>query len=327
MIVAPHQPSVHPGHSAISVRPVLEAIDVHRRYRNGRGVGPVTVRIGSGERVALMGPNGAGKTTLLLLLATALRPRPGLIRWYGTSVPRRARRLIGTAPDVVVEEGALTARQSTYFWCRQWMSHAEVNGLVDDALHQFGLSGVADDAVASFSFGMRRRLALAQALVHRPRLALLDEPTAGLDPDGVDALAGALRGRAQQGHATVIASNDCAFVAAACDRVLFLDGGLLVQDAAPEALLAGVGRSRVAELEVTGVCHLDALRRVSGVGSVQREDGAVRVELLEERALAAVVVAADAGGGLRGVRLHTPDLGDAFRALTGRPLVDGSAPP
>ena len=310
-----------PQTARLTVRSVLDAVDVERRYRNGRGVGPMTLHVTCGERVAVMGPNGAGKTTLLRILATGVRPRRGVVRWYGTTSPRRARRLLGFAPDVIVEEGALSARQSTYFWCRQWMSSVEAGGFVDDALTQFGLHDVADEPVSSFSFGMRRRLGLAQALVHRPRLALLDEPTAGLDPEGVDSLIEALRERAQRGHPTIIATNDCDFVGAACDRVLFLDDGALVWDAAPSELLQWLGSRRVAELEVPPQFSTDALQAIDGVGDISREDGIVRLELLDDRALADVVTVADgSAGGLHGLRLHTPDLGDAFRNLTGRSL-------
>ena len=313
--------------ASLSVRPVIEAIDVERRFRNGRGVGPITVRVQSGERLALMGPNGAGKTTLLDMLATAARPRAGAVLWYGMRSPHRARRLIGTAPDVVTEEGALTARQSTYFWCRQWMPRRTTPGLVDDALRQFGLTAVADDPVASFSFGMRRRLALAQALVHRPRLALLDEPTAGLDPEGVEALGHALRNRAESGDATIVASNDCDFVAAACDRVAFLDSGLLLTDATPKALLSTAGSARVAELELRDRSRVDELRRIPGVAGVDASNGVLRVEMRDESALPAIVSVADGDGGeLVSLRLHTPDLADAFRVLTGHGL-DSDADP
>ncbi|MBV8529354.1 MAG: ABC transporter ATP-binding protein [Candidatus Dormibacteraeota bacterium] len=326
-MLAPSQRETRTGSASLSVRPVMEAVDVERRFRNGRGVGPVTISVQSGERVALMGPNGAGKTTLLDVLATAARPRAGSVRWYGMTSPRKARRLIGTAADVVTEDGALTARQSTYFWCRQWMPHDLTGGLVDEALRQFGLAGVADDPVASFSFGMRRRLALGQALVHRPRLALLDEPTAGLDPDGVTALTRVMKERTRQGRATIVASNDCEFVAAACDRVVFLDAGVLLTDATPKALLAHVGSARVVELEMNDRSRLRELRRIPGVAAVVESSGLVTVEMRDERALPAIVSAADGdGGGLVSLRLHTPDLADAFRVLTGRGL-DGEASP
>ncbi|MBV9101537.1 MAG: ABC transporter ATP-binding protein [Candidatus Dormibacteraeota bacterium] len=300
----------------------VEARAVQRRYRNGRGVGPVSLRVEAGECVALMGPNGAGKTTLLRLLATAATPQRGHVTWNGRASSRAARRDIGFAADVVAEEGALTARQATHFWCGQWVRSAAVPQLVSAALDAVSLLDVADEPVSAFSFGMRRRLAIAQALAHRPRIALLDEPTAGLDPDGAQALQRLLDARAADGDITLVASNDCSFVAAACSRVVFLDAGELVRDARPAELLAEVGGARRARLDVSESFDATALQRIPGVGDVVRDDGAVEVELLHHGALAAVVAAADDGNGrLRGLRLHSPDLSDSFRMLTGRSLA------
>ncbi len=295
---------------------------VTRRHRNGRGVGPVDVHLADGECVALMGPNGAGKTTLLRIVATADAAHSGDVLWYRHASLRRARQWIGYAPDTIVEEGTLTARQATHFWCSQWTPRENVEARVTDALRRFGLGDVADERVAGFSFGMRRRLGLAQAVAHEPPLLLLDEPTAGLDPEGVDALSSVLRDRAGRACTTLIASNDCAFVAATCDRVIFLDDGRVLRDAAPSTLLGEVGAGRRADLELGGVVDTRLLRGIAGVGAVERVDGVVSVELLDDAALIAVVAAADAPAGtLRAVRLHAPDLGDSFRHLTGRDLV------
>ena len=111
----------------LEVEPTLDLSGVEHRFHNGRGVGPVDLRITAGERTALMGANGAGKTTLLRgMLATATRPRHGTIRWRGSAVPRRARKWIGFAADAALDDPGLTGRQSTYFWCRQWTSASHV---------------------------------------------------------------------------------------------------------------------------------------------------------------------------------------------------------
>jgi ABC-2 type transport system ATP-binding protein len=296
---------------------IVDAREVSLRYRNGRGVGPLTLRLENAACVAIMGPNGAGKSTLLRLLATADRPRAGRIMWNGSSSLTEARRELGYAPDIAVEEGSLTARQATHFWCSQW-SQDDVAQCVSAALDTFELLAYADEPVSSLSFGMRRRLCLAQALAHQPRLALLDEPTAGLDPAGVDALRQLMWSR-RENACTVVASNDPEFVASSCDRVLFLLDGRVVRDASPDDLLAEVGESRRAELEVVGHLDLTSLRRIRGVGDVQRDDGVVSVELLDDAALGRVVMTADDGNGrLRSVRIHSPDLNDSFRHLTGR---------
>ncbi len=307
---------------------MLEASRVEHRFRNGRGVGPVDLRLMAGERTALMGANGAGKTTLLRILATVTRPRRGEVEWCGTTIPRAARRLIGFAGDAAPDDPGLTGRQSTYFWCRQWASGPAVHDAVANTLQQLGLAHVADEPIAGYSFGMRRRLALAQALAHEPRVALLDEPTAGLDAEGLEALHAELVTRAHRGDATLVASNDCTFVASSCGRVIFLNDGQVVADAAPAALLASLGDARRVEMTIAEDTHALAgdLQAIAGVANVAISAGLVTLDLEEDSALGAVVRVVDAWpGGLRALRIQRPDLSDVFRHLTGADLDNEGA--
>jgi ABC-2 type transport system ATP-binding protein len=301
---------------------VLVAEGVERRHRGGRGVGPVDLRVGAGEVLALVGPNGAGKSTLLRVLAAADRPQRGRVGWFGSWSAATGRAGMGLALDVAVEEESWSGRQSTHFWCCQWIAdRSRARRLADAALHRFGLDGVADEPVGAYSFGMRRRLALAQALAHEPRLALLDEPSAGLDPEGLQRLGEELGRRRGQDAGTVLASNDPGLVARVSDRVVLLDAGRVVRCDTPAALLAEVPAARVAELSLDGGVDTAAIRAVDGVEAVERVPGGAVVRFRGEAALPRLVAAADAPGGrLRGLRLREPDLGDAFLALTGRPL-------
>ncbi|HWF57305.1 MAG TPA: ABC transporter ATP-binding protein [Candidatus Dormibacteraeota bacterium] len=302
---------------------VVRARGVLRRYRNGRGVGPVDVSLRAGEALALMGRNGSGKTTLLRVLATVARPQSGEVRWFGGDASR-ARGHLGLALDGAMEDAGLTGRQATHFWCAQWITDAaEVSSRTDDVLRRLGLAGTADEPVGSYSYGMRRRLALAAAVVHEPALALLDEPTAGLDPDGCAQLGEMIAERSRQGSSTVIASNDPGFVESVADRVAFLDDGALVRCASPRDLLAALPQGRVAEIVVEGRCPLPALRAVAGVMAVSGDGGAATVRFDGDHTIAALVAAADAPGGrLRELRLRRPDLADCFHELTGRALQD-----
>ena len=301
--------------------PVLDLVGVERRHPGGRGVGPVDLRVAAGEVVALVGPNGAGKSTLLRVLAGLDRPAAGRVGWFGGGAAA-ARSRMGLLLDTVAEEDSWSGRQSTHFWCRQWVGDAgRARALTDGALLRFGLGTVADEPVGAYSFGMRRRLGLAQALVHEPDLALLDEPSAGLDPDGVGRLAAELRRRRAAGATTVVASNDPGLVARVSDRVALLDDGRVVRCETPAVLLAAVPAARVAELSLEGAADLEALGRVAGVEAVERVPGGAHVRFGDAAALPGLVAAADAPGGrLRALRLREPDLGDSFLALTGRPL-------
>jgi ABC-2 type transport system ATP-binding protein len=289
-----------------------------RRFAGGRGVGPVDFDVRAGETFALMGANGAGKTTLLRMLATLGRPDSGVVRWWGEASPTLARRSIGFSPDVPVEEETLSPRQTTYFWCRQWIrDNTAARRYTDAALDQFGLSAVADEPVSACSFGMRRRLSLAHALVHDPRLALLDEPTAGLDPEGVGRLVDELGRRSAMRATTVVASNDPEFVQMVATRVALLHSGDVLRVATLAELLVEAGTARVATLTVRGPIAEEMLAGIRGVVDVAVEGDQVRVRFRGDDVLPRLVAAADAPGGrLRGLSVRDPDLRDCLIAMT-----------
>jgi ABC-2 type transport system ATP-binding protein len=305
-----------------------------RRYPGGRSVGPVDIDVRAGEVLALMGSNGAGKSTLLRLIASADRPDSGRVTWWGDPLPRRARRRMGYAADEPVEESTLSPRQSTYFWCRQWVADPGLaRRLTAETLADLGLGDRADEPVGTLSYGLRRRLALAQALAHRPALALFDEPSAGLDPDGVAVVTAALRARAEAGQSSVVASNDPEFVAGLADRVAMLHQGRCLRVAPLQELLAEVPRRRIVELRVgedgtqaaLTVVVAERVASLSGVRLVSAAEGLVIAELEEDAALSHLVAAADSiGSGVRSVEVRRPDLRECFHALVGR---DGEVEP
>ncbi|MGA3183602.1 MAG: ABC transporter ATP-binding protein [Candidatus Dormibacteria bacterium] len=327
-----------------------------RRYPGGRSVGPIDIDVRAGEVLALMGSNGAGKSTLLRLLASADRCDGGRVIWWGDPAPRRARRQMGYAADEPVEETTLSSRQATYFWCRQWVRDPHVaRRLTSETLDSLGLGDRADEPVGTLSYGLRRRLALAQALAHRPALALFDEPSAGLDPDGAAVITAALRARAAAGLTTVVASNDPEFVAGVADRVAMLHQGRCLRVAPLPELLAEVPRRRIVELRVGEVAQgrsrapatpgigsitaggvsddrgpgwaqkalalavTERLATLSGVVLLSADDGLVVAELEEDAALAPLVAAADSvGSGVRSLEVRRPDLRECFHALVRR---------
>ena len=305
--------------------PIDEA--VAEACAGGRSVGPIDLDVRAGEVLALMGSNGAGKSTLLRLLASADRGDGGRLAWWGDPSPRRARRRIGYAADEPIEETTLSLRQSTYFWCRQWVRDPQLaRRLTAEALDSLGLGERADEPVGTLSYGLRRRLALAQALAHRPALALFDEPSAGLDPDGVEVVSAALRARGAAGQTTVVASNDPEFVAGVADRVAMLHQGRCLRVAPLQDLLAEVPRRRIVELRVgdagDGALTAALAERLAGLSGVllrSSVDGLLVAELEEDAALSRLVAAADQiGPGVRSLEVRRPDLRECFHALVGR---------
>ena len=213
--------------------------DVSRHFARRRAVSRVTFHASQGQILGLLGPNGAGKSTLLSLLATLLRPTTGAIR-YGTLDSRHAdgalRGHIGVLGHDLFLYPELTARENLAFFAALY-GVRDAADAARAALEHAGLGDRADDIVSSFSRGMRQRVALERALIHRPRLVLLDEPFTGLDDTSAIALVSRLRGLREEGAIVVLATHDLDLADGLLDSAVFLRDGRMVHAATrPEAL-------------------------------------------------------------------------------------------
>ena len=163
---------------------LLIATDLTRAYRGGKGVFDIRLRLAAGEVVGVMGPNGSGKTTLLRLLATAATPTSGQVSWFGTTNARdpSVRRRLGVMLDQAAHFDQMTGYQNAWFFAHQFgLSDALARERLDELFSWSGLWDARDQLVGEYSLGMKRRLNLVEALVHRPSILLLDEPTLALD--------------------------------------------------------------------------------------------------------------------------------------------------
>lgn len=217
----------------------LAVEDVSRHFGRRRAVSRVTFRATRGTVLGLLGPNGAGKSTLLALLATLLRPSAGRIRFgtHDTAAHGPALRAsIGILGHDLFLYPELTAQENLEFFAGLY-ALADPRAAATDALLQAGLADRAGDAVSSFSRGMRQRVALERALIHQPRLLLLDEPFTGLDDGSAAALAARLRSLRDTGAIVVLATHDLDLAEGLFDRAVFLrDGRMVDLVERPEAL-------------------------------------------------------------------------------------------
>jgi heme ABC exporter ATP-binding subunit CcmA len=217
----------------------VTADDVSRHFGRRRALSRISFRAGSGTILGLLGPNGAGKSTMIALLATLMRPSEGDIR-YGPHTSKvtaaSLRRTIGILGHDLFLYPELTAHENLTFFAGLYGA-ANARAAASAALEQAGLSDRADDPIASFSRGMRQRVALERALIHRPRLVLLDEPFTGLDDASAAALVGRLRGLRAEGAIVVLATHDLDLADGLLDSALFLRDGRMVDTVArPDAL-------------------------------------------------------------------------------------------
>jgi ABC-type multidrug transport system ATPase subunit len=208
----------------------VEVNDVSRLYGRRRALSHVHCAIASGEIVGLLGPNGAGKSTLIGVLATLVRPTGGDVR-YGGRPAREAgdalRGRIGVLGHDLFLYADLTARENLLFFGRLY-GVASVEARVDAALAAARLTDRANDRVSGFSRGLRQRLALERALVHSPRLVLLDEPFTGLDDESSALLVARLRSLRATGAIVVMATHDFESADGVIDRAICLNQGKAV---------------------------------------------------------------------------------------------------
>ena len=208
----------------------VRLLDVSRHFGRRRAVSQVSLTATSGEIVGLLGPNGAGKSTLIGMLATLVAPTSGSVTYGG----QRSRALGGalrSAIGLLAHElhlyAELSARQNLSVFARL---HGLAPAAVDAALAAAGLTERADDEVSGFSRGMRQRLALERALLHQPRLVLLDEPFTGLDDAATQIVTDRLRRLAKGGAIVVMATHDLDLADGLVSRVAVIRGGRLVKD-------------------------------------------------------------------------------------------------
>ena len=300
-----------------------------REFKNGpRAVDGIDLRVAPGEIYGFLGPNGAGKSTTVLMLTTLLPPTAGTARVAGFDIAHEGadvRGAIGAALQEAALDPLLTGREHMRLQTAlHGLPKAERSERSDELLARVGLSEAADRKVGSYSGGMKRRLDLALALVHRPRILFLDEPTTGLDIQSRTALWDEVAGLAKEGVTVFLTTQYLEEADALADRVGIIDHGQIVAEGTPAELKAEIGRPTV-----EAVPHdLDDQARVAEAlrpfgeqaGATRRGGAAVRLEGGESQ-LADVVRALDAAGlAIEQLQLHAPSLDDVFLAKTGRSL-------
>lgn len=299
--------------------PAIEVCDVVHRYGARCALDRVALDVAPGEVFALLGPNGGGKSTLFRLLATLLRPQQGVLRVLGCDLaaqPQRVRPYLGVVfQSPSLDKKLAVAENLAYQGRICGLPRAQRAARITELLAQFGLSDRARDAVETLSGGLRRRVELAKALLHRPRVLLLDEPSTGLDPGARSELWQHLQELRRTAGTTVLLTTHLLEEADKADRVGILDRGRLVALDAPEALKRAVGGD-VLEIEADGVNDLAAALAGRADCQTQLLDGVLRLRVEGGPAWAPRLFA-EFPGRIRSLRITHPSLEDVFIARTG----------
>jgi ABC-2 type transport system ATP-binding protein len=300
-------------------------------------VNGVDLQIQRGEIFGLLGPNGAGKSTTIRMLCTLLEPTSGAAEVNGFDVVRQANEVRRSLGTVLAGERSiywkLTGRENLeYFAALQHIPQAIAKKRVDDLLERMELRERANELVEKYSTGMRQRIAIAKALLARPPILLLDEPTLGLDPQAARNLRELIAQLKHEGHTILLTTHYMEEADQLSDRIGIIDTGKVIALDTPEGLKRRIDQREIIRLELTG-WHDDLagkLKSITGIENLtthQRGEAdlwEVNLHAQNSRAALPRIVESISGNGTRLVNMNIvkPSLEDVFIHLTGKALRD-----
>lgn len=302
----------------------IQAIELTRRFGAQTAVDALSFEVARGEVVGLVGPNGCGKTTSVRLLNGVIRADAGRATVLGLDVARdgeQVRRACGVLTESAAFYAHLSALENLkYFAALQGGDEARAHEL----LERLGLANAKDRKVGAFSTGMKRRLGLARALLHRPRVLFLDEPTNGLDPEGIRDVLGMIRTmHEEEGVTVVLCSHLLEQLETVCERYLVMDAGRLVAQGTLEALARQVGAPSMALEVETAWAPADG--RVAGRVATRRGPDRLVIEVPERELVPGILRELTARAPIFSARLLKPTLSDLYfriREVARAPRVD-----
>lgn len=264
----------------------LQTCEISKSYSRRKVVDDVSVMVEQGEVVGLLGPNGAGKTTLISLLVGLIRPTQGRIVVAGRDLaqdPRGVKARVGLVPQDLALYPTLSARDNLAFFGRIYgLTGRRLRARVDAVLQLVGLADRADDAIQTYSGGMKRRINIAAGLLHEPELLFLDEPTVGVDPQSRNAIFESVQALSRSGVTVIYTTHYMEEAQRLCQRIAIMDGGRIIALDTPTALIRSVGEGLIrvglpADRldEVAG-----QIGRAAAVKQVARRDGLLHIEAL-----------------------------------------------
>ncbi len=311
---------------------MIRVTDLTKKFANRTAVDAVSFEVQRGEIVGFLGPNGAGKTTTMRMLAGFLAPTSGHAEIAGFDIAERSlevRRRIGYLPETIPLYPEMRIVEYLDYRCRlKGVPRATRGRHIDEALERCGLADVRTRIVGQLSKGYRQRVGLADALVHKPAILILDEPTAGLDPNQIRDVRALIRELGRE-HTIILSTHILPEVEMVCGRVVIISGGKVLAQDTPAALRAQVERRRRVRVEIRAqqAEAREAIERVAGVARIVDEaagagaDGEVAAFLVEaeedrdvREEIAKLVTAR--GWGLRELHAETMSLEDVFHRIT-----------
>lgn len=310
---------------------MLEAMRLSKYFKGKKAVQEVNLYLDQGESVGLIGPNGAGKSTTISMISTLAKPTSGEIKLNGVNAihkPSKIRKVLGVVPQELALYEELSAYENLKFFGSIYkLKGQELEKRIQETLKIVGLQDRQKDVVKTFSGGMKRRINIAAALLHKPKILILDEPTVGIDPQSRNHILQTVRKLNEQDGTTVLyTSHYMEEVEQLCDRLYIMDHGEIIASGTKEELLSILATEDTIKVELSKI-NADFAERVQEIEGVRKAEVThTQMKIIAKKGsnlITQLVHLADQYE-LQVVQFHTetPSLEDVFLHLTGRTLRD-----
>lgn len=314
--------------TAVGGSPVVALDRVGKCYGDATILDGIAFTVGSGEIVALLGPNGSGKSTILKIVSMLVNHDTGNVRLFGNGIGGHEienKKRMGIVFDHNAHFEDLSGYENAWFFARSYgLPEQAARTQLEARLRWAGLWEKRNDAVKTYSFGMKRKLAIVEALMHAPELLVFDEPSIGLDYASRLALYGLLDEEAAKGKSVLFATNDVAEATLLAHRVLLLSKGRVVAEGTPEELVASVKADTKIEVRLAAPVPLGEIEGIDGISGVSVDEECKDCFKIDMLAAAGSDVLSDLvkeflsiGGTIKGIDIKQPTLGDVFLKYSG----------
>jgi len=308
----------------------IEVLDLHKSFGENQAVQGVSFNVTQGEIFSLLGPNGAGKTTTISMLSCLLRPNEGDARVMGHSIRTDAmgvKSVLGVVPQDLALYEDLTARENLTFWGKMYgLRGSALKSRVNEVLDVIGLRDRANERVGKYSGGMKRRVNIGVALLHKPKVIYMDEPTVGIDPQSRRNILDSVVALKDQGMTVLYTTHYMEEAQELSDHIAIMDHGKLIASGTHEELVKLVGGQTSIDLTLNteaGVV-MTTWRAMEGVERVSAEDGLITVMVEDSNLVLPRLfeAATQHAARITSVDIREPNLESVFLHLTGRALRD-----
>lgn len=309
---------------------MIEIKNIEKGFKNIKAVDGITFHVEKGEVFGLLGPNGAGKSTTISMLCTLLKPDKGSITVDGYDLlknPNQVKQYLGLVPQDIALYPTLTAHENLMFWGKMYgMTGKHLKNRVDECLELIGLTDRAKGKISTFSGGMKRRVNIAAALLHKPKVLIMDEPTVGIDPQSRNHILETVLKLNKKGMTIIYTSHYMEEVDYLCNRIAIMDNGKVIALGTKQELIDIVGNQDLININVNDMDEtiLDTIDKMEMVDSVQYENEMLNIIAKNGAGLISKVIPMIEASNytIHTINIEKPDLESVFLHLTGKALRD-----